>query len=623
MPITNPDAFDRPIVSTTGTLTAASQILTTNNSRESDANTDISTLQDQVRALQQGGTTPANLGPNLQDFEQHLTVAHVAGTVWNAVPNPTQHRGTLTRLFAAYWDENRTGATPFTGNYFDDLADPTITLNGTNYYFTDANKDDASINRLFPGKQSYFTGKLDVSGLPLTNNFQVILGFSHHIAHTLPSGDTPLLRYGSRELIGVDANGLYYLAGNSDGTLANASFRQRLRVTGTGPAGGGPGGQTLARFSGTGTNSVNFDVPLNNDLVENGGPLTFPLALTLRIKRIVNGEASTLVTDTYTITDRDVSQVLTNQIVNVPLLPSGAADETFGFEYDGTNHQLQITMSQISTNTSSDASQIDFEVTYDDSQDINTSTTSTKQRFATQHDTVGNTVDMVVMVQATFPGETSADKFMDIKVVLDGVQENTDSLNFRASAFDFSNLIMGPDSGENVALSNLQLYAWSNGGDNFNTPTHSNLYQFYLQRNSWFGLFRSAARDYRNYTIDGGMILTKQDDTTVDIISAFDNIQAKVVYEAVNTGTGAGGLLNSIQLPTDYADFDFLYIAERDSAGVTWDHSIIFVRLLSQTLLSAFDNVRVNTKSDMTWTVGTRTMTTDTQEMAYIVLVKL
>ena len=50
---------------------------------------------------------------------------------------------------------------------FEDLADPTITLsNGHHFYFADANDVN---NVVFPGKQSYFTGQLTVSGSPLTN----------------------------------------------------------------------------------------------------------------------------------------------------------------------------------------------------------------------------------------------------------------------------------------------------------------------------------------------------------------------------------------------------------------------------------------------------------------------
>lgn len=617
MPITDPDSFDRPIVSATGTLTDARQILTTLADRESDANTDIVSLLSQVLALQQGQGTPASLGAALQDFRQHLTVNHVSGA-WGTPANPTSHRGTLTRIYASHWTEDRTGATPFAGNSFEDLADPTVSESGDNHYYSASNKDDASLNTLFPGKQSYFTGRQDISGAPLTNTFSKVIGFSHHIAHALPASDTPLLRLGSREIIGVDSQGLYYLQGNSDGTLASATFNQRLFESG----GTGEFRNTIVYLRGTGVQTVQLDVPANNPA---GDPITFPLSLTLRIKRTQNGEATTVVTDSYTITDRNTDQSQTSQVVSVPTLPSGSANETLTFSYNGTTHVLTVGTTGISTNTTNDVSQIAFEVTYNDSQSINDSTTSTKQRFATQHDSLGNTIDMVLLFEPTNANETSADKFMSMKIVIDGYQENTEQLNFRASAFGFGNPIFGPDSGDNVAIANIQIYEYDNGGNAFNTPTHANLYAFYQQRNAWFGLFEAAATAYRNYEQNAGLILTRQAGSTINVIDRLDGIQVDIIHESVNLGTGAGGLISSIQLPANYTDFDFVYIAEYDGTGPTWDHTAIIIRLLSQTLVGAGDNMRPNTKREMNWTVGTRTLSLESaaQEMAIVALVKL
>lgn len=543
----------------------------------------------------QGG--PTSLSSAMQSLQSDLTLSHVAGTTWTLADSPPSHRATITRKFAAYWDEARNGGDPFTGNYFEDLADPTITLTGDNYFYDASTKDDITTNNRFPGKQSYFTGKLDVNGLPLTNTFTKIIGFSHHISHQLPTGDTPLLRAGSRELIGVDADGLYLLQGNSDGTLVTANFNQRLPLTGN--------GNTIGYLQGVGASSVEFDAL---ETTPEGNTVSYPLALTLRWKRIQGGSPTSTVTSSFTITDRDVSQTETSEVISIPTLPSGNADETIKFSYNGTTHVLTISTDGISTNTTQDVTQLGMEVTFADSTQINTSSTSSKVRFSTQHDQVGNTVDILIGILATNPVETSADKFLTIKAIIDGHQENNEDLRFRASAYDFSNLIFGPDTTDNVAISNIQVYEWDDAGVPFDAPTHNQLYNFYQNRNSWLGIFIHPNNDHRVYTIDGNLVVTREDDSTLTV----GNIRQSIVYQATGVGTGVGELVDSIDLPSSYSDFNYLTVTIRKDLNPNpeWRSVVIPTSTLADGDIAVTDLIRVQGDTDLNWDSSTRTLST-------------
>lgn len=551
----------------------------------------------------------------LDDLANHLTVSSVAGAAWTVPSNPTQHNGTITRLFAAWWDENRVGASPFTGNYFSDLTDPTLVLTGNSYFFTETDASGPSNSR-FPGKQSFFTGKFDIDAGPLTSSFQKIIAFSHHIAHQLPTTDTPLLRLGTREVIGVDSQGLYWLQGNQDGALITATSNERLPITGTGFAPGVSTGDTIAYLRGVGAAQVQFDAIATTF---RGNTVAYPLAVTLRIKRLQAGSTTTEVTAAYTITDREADQAETSQVVSIPTVPSGSADETLKLSYNSTTHVLTIATDGISTNGTADVSQLLIEATFNDSHEINDSTSVTKRRFSTQHDQVGNTVDMVIQFEAVNPFETSADRLMEMKVVIDGYQENNDAFHLRASAYDFTNVVIGPDSGENVAFANIQIYAWDDGGNPFFAPTHADLYRYYQARDRWFGLFLAPENSYLRFTFDGNIFITDQSGSTINLVQTLGT-RSQQVFQAASTAS----LVAQVDLPADYTNFDYVEVVQFISGSPNeWRSMTIPVLLLTSGDVGATDHIRISGNTDVTWAPTPNRRLTDSGAAANIYRVAL
>lgn len=548
-------------------------------------NLDDALTQDLNRAHNNGLTDA------MQDFEDRLTVAHTADTSWTVPTNPTSTRSTITRLFASHWDENRIGSSPFTGNYFEDLADPTITLTGgSNFYFADG--DDVN-NVNFPGKQSYFTGQLDVDGAPLTNTSNKLIGFSHYIRDDSFTSDVTLLQFGSRILLGIDNEGLYILQGNQDGNPAEATFAQRLSPPGS--------GNTIQYLRGTGANSVSWFVPATLP-----GPETF----TARLRVVEGGNTSVTKTVEYTVTDRTVSQAQSSQVVatTLPNPPGGTRDETITFEYDAATTTLIIGTTGLSQNTTNDVTQIGMEVTFNDSQQLNTSSTSSKARFGQQDEHRANTVDILLLIEATNPNETTADKRLTIKAIVDGYQENNLDLHFRASDYDFSNIIFGPDSGDDVSIANIQIYEWNDGGNPFNAPTHNQLYNMWVARQRWLGLFLHPNQDYSTYTLNGNLVLTDNDgsNTTFDII---DGLKERVL-EVTQVADTSSLVVNSV-LPANYTEFDLVHVIEFVSGTPNeWRFNTFSVELLTQGDVGASDVLRIQGNTDLTWTSGSRTLTT-------------
>lgn len=543
------------------------------------------------------GTTPAT-SDDVAQFHSRIDVVRFPGTQWAAAQNPTPLRSTLTRKFAAYWDENRVGATPFTGNYFQDQADPTITGTRTDRYFSEDGASDATVNPDFPGRQSYFTGELDVDGLPLTNTFTKMIGFDIHIAHTLPSSDTPILRFGATELIGVDSQGPYVLRGNGDGTIINTSADERLPISGTGFEVGVNSGNTIGTLRGTGSNSVSYDAL---ETTFNGNAVTYPLALTISFRRVENGEGVTgAATASYTITDRDVSQAQTTQTVSIPRA-TGSADETITFEYNATTKQVIIGTTGISTNGSGDVTQLTFTVGFNDTVEVNESDTASKVRIGPTNGAVGNTISFLFIMEATNPLETSADKFMTFKAVVNGRQENNVDLRRRASNYDFSNMVFGPDSGENVAIAGIQIYEWDDGGTPFNAPTHSELYNLWTQRANWLGRFRAPNYDHLLFDLVGDFRLQNEDDENFFMAP-------KLVYPTsgnlgdIDTST----LASSLDLTdTGYENYAFLHVYELVSGEIrATDILIGLLPKVGSTLIRSQGN------TDYTWTDATDVLAT-------------
>ena len=188
----------------------------------------------------------------MQDLEDHLSVDYVSDTAWTIPPNPTAVRATITRLYAAFWDESRIGSTPFIGNYFEDLPDPTFSVGSVFFY---ANPDD-DFNVNFPGKQSYALPPVSVDSVStLGTAFTKIIGFSHYISDDAFNEDVPLLKAGTRRILGIGPTGLHVRQGNSDGALVTATFNQRL-VSSTSTT-------TVQYLTGVGASNTVWTVPEN------------------------------------------------------------------------------------------------------------------------------------------------------------------------------------------------------------------------------------------------------------------------------------------------------------------------------------------------------------------------
>ena len=542
-------------------------------------NLDDALLQDLRRS------SNSELTPAFQDLENHLTVDYVTGN-WRAADNPTQHNGVLTRLFAAYWDENRRGTSPFTGNYFDDLADPVITLN-------------AGVN---------------VDGAPLTNNFNIIISFSHYIVSENFSTEVPLIKAGARRILGIDENGLHARQGNRDGASRSISVSTRLFSGTTGQ------GNSIQYLQGVGANTVSYFVP---------DTITFPETFDILFKTVeANGHVGPQTDLEYTITDRAVAQAQNSQTVavNLPTPPGGTRDETITTEYNATTNQLIIGTPGLSQNTTQDVTHLGMEVAYDVDQQINDSTTNTNIRFHEQDEHTGRTVDIVLMIEEQFPNSNEVDKLLEIKAVVNGFQENNMSLHWRESNFDFSDIQFGPNtqftnyfyadandpdnvlfpgkqsyaSDGDVSIANIQIYSWDDLGSPFNAPLHADLYRFWQNRDHWFGLFVSSAEDYRRYIINGGLSITDESSNEINLIDRHETNTPQLAA-AVPTN-----LVSSVVLPTDYLTYDFVFVSQR-SAGppIEWRNVLITVESLAYV---GTDLIRIQGDSDLTWTIGTRTL---------------
>lgn len=452
-----------------------------------------------------------NIGEILQELQTHLEVSDVAGAAGKTPRNPTQHRGTITRLFAAGFEENRLGATPFTGNNFEDLADPVITLTDGNWFFF-ADPDDAG-NVLFPGQKSYFTGQLAAAGLPLSDNFKVIYGFSVYVNNETFNTEISLMTVGNERIIGLDGRGLFAQQGVQDGPQISVSFDRRLFNVG--------GTSTIQYLRGTGVQTVAWFVP---------DTITTATTFTIRFKVVDSGLGRGAASQTnveYVVTDREVSQAQSSQVVAMNILPSGTRDETITLEYDATTHTIIVGTPGLSQNTSADVTQLGMEVTFNDSEDVNTSTNHQNAYFAQQDAHRGRRVDVLFLIEAANLLETTADKSLEIKAVIDLHQENNIELHFRDSVYDFSQIKFGPTASEvsdvaQIAMSNVQAWQWDDGGDPANTPLHEDLGRLAAQLKNYLGLWIPPGAASRKFLLDGDLglrnVVISGTEITVDII---------------------------------------------------------------------------------------------------------
>jgi hypothetical protein len=226
---------------------------------------------------------------------------------------------------------------------------------------------------------------------------------------------------------------------------------------------------------------------------------------------------------------------------------------------------------------------------------------------------------------------------LEILAIVDGYQENTVNLNWRESNFDFSDLQFGPntaftnyffsedDAGDSsintlfpgkqsyasdgdVSIANIQVYDVDDGGNPFNSPRHSQLYNMWVRRNEWLGLFIHPDDAYGNYTFMArGLIL--QDAVTspeeFDIITRFKSLNILEVHQA--TDTTAAQLETSVTLPVNYDTYDFLRVTEFVSGTPNeWRTVTIDIPLLTGGDVGVTDHVRQQGNTDLLWNSTTR-----------------
>ena len=550
-----------------------------------------------VDNLQPGLANRINTGPDntilsagLQDLNSHISVEGIMGMNWTSSTNPPADvRGaTYTRTFAALWDENRR---TFTQNYFDDLADPTITVPSQQniHFFADAN--DA--NNRFPGKQSWVDSTIRIQGAPLTNTFTKVWGFSARIPETF-TGNVVLFQAGpasqQRILRATEVDGEVVIQarrGNLDGALDSQSVFKNLNVINT--------DTNFGHLAGNTTNTLRF-VLTANDPVQ---------SYLVQVRRYLNGSLTSGESFTQTITDRDtdVAATVTNLFTN-------ELEVTHSYDADFDNIGVPTDVIQLTTNNVGNAN-ISYvvDIRYTVTEQVQTSSTSQFQTVDTAE--VGTELDFVFVLERQNFNNESANSPLQLKIVFNGVQENTFALNLGANAFDFSDVTFGDT--RDCLISNIQIYDFS-APNAFDFPSHRLLSEFYQRRNEWFGLFRAPGFSSRNYTVDGGVVLIDEDGTQFDLIERIKTLSAStassdllLVYQATDTSS----LSAQEVLPTNYTDFDFVHIVTYEATTPNvFRNAFIPVPLLQSTDLTASDDIRIQDAIAINWTVGTRTIDT-------------
>lgn len=422
----------------------------------------------------------------LSDLQEYISPTHTTGSAWTVPTNATQVRATVTRLYAAFWDENRLGPSPFRGNYFEDLTDPNFAISNI-YYFADAND---VVNTFLPGIQTYYTGDLNIDGGPLVNSFKKMIGLTYHITNINLSSNLTLLRAGTRDILQVNQNGILVVVGNQDGLSASVTISERLN--------GEDNGRDLQYLIGLAADNTEWSIT---------DDLNFPLALTLRLKSIDDGVSQPVTSATYTITDRDTDQAQTTQTISMNLVGGGTRDETFRFSYDSTNHILNVGTPGFSLNGPNEITHVSVEVTHSVTSSVNNSNTSSSNTFYNQND-INQVVDVLLIIEPENPFETSADKRLAVKAIVEGRQIASVPLNYRESNYDFSDFQIGPAAGDDLAIGRLQIYSWDESSEPGYIPTLDEMYHMWLRRHEWLGLFRPPDEDVTTFVLDTNLELT-------------------------------------------------------------------------------------------------------------------
>lgn len=549
-------------------------------------------------------TANPNLSAALQDFEDNLTVAHTAEAAWRAAPNPTPHRAaTITREFAMLWDENRQS---FTGNYFEDLVDPTITFDANDAsFFTDGN--DVR-NTRFPGKRSYITGGVEVAGTGitsggLTTSFQKIIAMSFYVPQIFPD-TVRIFQAGSgalQRILRLNGNVLQGRVGNLDGAANTIATSEFLTDT---------VGQQQQHVAGSAGGTFDFIVP---------NEVSIPKLFSTTVRRVNNGVVDTSFGTTTNVTDRDTATAVQNETAFEAQMPDPQA-LNFTIQYlpdqDIGGGVLENVIRIVFTAHAGTQFTYLVNVSFSSTADEAASLTGTWQDIETIN--IGQENNIIFQFKRTVGNSTDADPHLTLEINVNGRSENNVAMQLPQSNFDWDSLIFG-DRGLNAgreSISEIQVYGFDDNGNAANTPTHQNLYDFLQARERWLGLFIHPSQAYSTYTLDGNAVLTDTDDSTFDVISLLKTIPGGggSLITNVFQASSIGNLSGSQVLPADYNTYDFVHVTEYiDNPSPTadeWRMAFIPVPLLTSSDYLPGAAIRVQGNTDVFWTVGTRTLAT-------------
>lgn len=434
----------------------------------------------------------------LRDFQEHLTVNHNASAVWTTPGSPTQTSATITRLAAALWDENRSGASPFTGNYFEDVANVTVTLPDANRYFYWTDPLD-SRNGLFLGAQSYVTEQITFTGAGMTTGFQKIIGFGFIDQTEDLGGFLHMLRFGSSHpMLSLENGNLSVEVSNNDGPGTTATITSNLQSPDNGNLAEAPITVTSIR-------TLRYTVPAGS---------AEPFVTNIKMRLAVNNTVQNASVDqAFTVTDLDADQAQQTFAAKVLTGPnSESLTVDLLVSYTATDRSIRVTLAN-PVGSFNSAWNVWIEIQYDEQITRNTPTTYTATRFQgtpriVQRPTQEGDENYVVLLIRAYGEQLSLpDPQLEVVAVFNGYQENVIRTDRRASEFSFNDIRFGPTGvGVQVPIANIQIYDWS-AASAFQAPTHAQLFTFYQRRFTWFGLFTHPSRAHSEYDVAGNIVI--------------------------------------------------------------------------------------------------------------------
>ncbi len=498
------------------------------------------------------GSNPPALSDGLLDFDNHITVEGISDSGWIAASNPTLSDVTITRTFAAFWDENRR-LTANAGNYFDDLADPTITVDNAHlYFFPDGN---ISSNTQFPTKQSYLAGgPMTVDGLALTTTYQKLVAFSFRTRENF-DGQAPILAFGTgpnQRILRAVSGGLQGRVGNQDGTPTTRTVDILLDLA------DGSGNQ--GHLVGGAVGEVIFIVP--DDFV---APVTFTVTLIRVNPTLPNFSASPSLTAITDLGADDTQNFTVFDNANPgPLALNVTATYDAVYDNNGTNvRAMRVSIPSTGDGTYSYL----VDVRAQGSEDYTPSSTSLFQTINTI--SPSTEYDVLFLIEKQNGLDQSADPEISMKITVNGQSDNNVNINLPASAFDFNTMVWGGNEGE-ISISNIQVYDYT-FTEPFQIPSHSDLLLLYNRINDWLGQYRHPNFNSRDYTIDGGMILTDENGTTYDVIERFKSGN-RLWRNSQSFTAAATSVTADLPTSTTLADFEFVEVTWHTGVGTATDN---------------------------------------------------